>query len=289
MGSFIGGKTNKGSDSMESFWKNSFPEVFGTTLTMQQQFYSTPDSLVRAFALAVPLWMVRSWGTEGHATSGEEGRHGDRAGSIMSAARSRWTSDSMNLASSGVYFLEREAIGVHSGRRNSNKRGGSSLAAATDSFWGFKGGIVRAASGPFITKVTDECSLRNSWPTITSEQRFLITFWRRRNFRKRPIPPRYKPESYLIGRQPQQVKTRGSASKIRFFDRWDRNDSLSRCWFISWVRLNTCARAYARGEFGVKPPPWAWHFTKTWLPAQRRLFSHTFCLLICRLIANTIE
>ena len=72
----------------------------------------------------------------------------------------------MNLASSGVYFLEREAIGVHSGRRNSYKRDGSSLAAATDSCWGFKGAIVRASSGPFITKVTDECSLRNSWPTI---------------------------------------------------------------------------------------------------------------------------
>jgi len=58
---------------MESFWQNCFPEVFGKTLTMQQQFYSSPDSLVGAFALAVPLWMVRSSGTEGNATSGEEG------------------------------------------------------------------------------------------------------------------------------------------------------------------------------------------------------------------------
>ena len=41
---------------MESFWQNCFPEVFGKTFTMQQQFYSTPDSLVKAFALAVPLW-----------------------------------------------------------------------------------------------------------------------------------------------------------------------------------------------------------------------------------------
>ena len=102
-------------------------------------------------------------------------RHGDLAGSIISAASSRWISDSMNSASSVVYHLEREGIGVHSGRRNSNRRGETRLAAATDSSWVFKGGIVRASSGLFITKVTDECSLRNSWPTITSEQRFLIT------------------------------------------------------------------------------------------------------------------
>jgi len=29
-------------------------------------------------------------------------------------------------------------------------------------------------------------------------------------------------------------------------------------------------RAYSRGV-GVKSPPWAWYFTKTLLPAQRRL------------------
>ena len=101
--------------------------------------------------------------------------HGDPVGSIISAASRRCISELMNLASSVVYRLEREAIGVHSARRNSNRRGEPSLAAATDSCRVFKGGIVRASSGPFITKVTDKCSLRNSWPTITSEHRFLIT------------------------------------------------------------------------------------------------------------------
>ena len=51
-------------------------------------------------------------------------------------------------------------------------------------------------------------------------------------------------------------------------------------------------RAQARGGFGVKNPPWTWYFTKTLLPAQRRLFSqfsHTCCLLICQLNVNTAE
>jgi len=40
---------------------------------------------------------------------------------------------------------------------------------------------------------------------------------------------------------------------------------------------------------GLKPP-WSWYFTKPLSPAQRDwLFSHTFCLLICRLNANTTE
>jgi len=32
MGSFICGKTNKGSNSMESFWQNRFPVFFGKML-----------------------------------------------------------------------------------------------------------------------------------------------------------------------------------------------------------------------------------------------------------------
>jgi len=35
---------------MESFWQNCFPEVFGKTLAMQQQFYSSPDR----------VWLERS-------------------------------------------------------------------------------------------------------------------------------------------------------------------------------------------------------------------------------------
>jgi len=41
---------------------------------------------------------------------------------------------------------------------------------------------------------------------------------------------------------------------------------------------------------GVNPLPWAWHFTKTLLPAQRGLIVFAYsCLLICRLNANTTE
>jgi len=48
-------------------------------------------------------------------------------------------------------------------------------------------------------------------------------------------------------------------------------------------------RKVVRKGLGLNPP-WAWYFTKTLLPAQRRLlFSHTFCLFICRLNANTTE
>jgi len=48
--------------------------------------------------------------------------------------------------------------------------------------------------------------------------------------------------------------------------------------------------AWAREGFGVKPSPLSLIFYKTLLPAQRGLlFSHTFCLLICWLSANTME
>jgi len=43
------------------------------------------------------------------------------------------------------------------------------------------------------------------------------------------------------------------------------------------------------GRLGLNLP-WAWYFTKALLPARRRLsVSHTFCLLICRLSANSTE
>ena len=49
------------------------------------------------------------------------------------------------------------------------------------------------------------------------------------------------------------------------------------------------SRAYGKGRRGLKKPC-AWCFTKPLLPAHRRLlFSHTFCLLICRINANTTE
>jgi len=40
-----------------------------------------------------------------------------------------------------------------------------------------------------------------------------------------------------------------------------------------------CARAYARGGFGVKTPPWICYVTKTSLLMQRSLctFSYIFC------------
>ena len=45
-----------------------------------------------------------------------------------------------------------------------------------------------------------------------------------------------------------------------------------------WIRT-TWPRAYARGV-GVNPPPWAWYFTKTLLPAQRRLTVFAYFLLV---------
>jgi len=35
-------------------------------------------------------------------------------------------------------------------------------------------------------------------------------------------------------------------------------------------------------------PPLVWHVTKTLLPAKRKLFPHTSCLLICRLHAKIV-
>jgi len=54
------------------------------------------------------------------------------------------------------------------------------------------------------------------------------------------------------------------------------------------LELTTAKGGRKGGGWGCTPLPWAWHFTKTLFPAQRRLFvSHTFCLLIYRLNANT--
>jgi len=36
------------------------------------------------------------------------------------------------------------------------------------------------------------------------------------------------------------------------------------------LKFRLCSRAYSRGLGGVKPP-WTWCFTKSLLPAQRRL------------------
>ena len=48
------------------------------------------------------------------------------------------------------------------------------MAAATD-FCRMGAAIVRASCGPFNTNVTEECSFKNSWPTITSAHKFFIT------------------------------------------------------------------------------------------------------------------
>jgi len=49
----------------------------------------------------------------------------DLAGSIISTSNSRCTSDLMNVISSELYRREGAAMGLQSGRRNSNNRGGS--------------------------------------------------------------------------------------------------------------------------------------------------------------------
>jgi len=46
------------------------------------------------------------------------------------------------------------------------------------------------------------------------------------------------------------------------------------------MSLYCLPRVYARGSWG--------YVTKTLLPAKRRLFPHTFCLLICRLHAKIV-
>jgi len=67
---------------------------------------------------------------------------------------------------------------LHSCNRKANNRGGSNLAAATDS-WADVAveGIpmVNGSSSPFIAKVTEVWHFRNSWPTITSAQSSLST------------------------------------------------------------------------------------------------------------------
>jgi len=45
-------------------------------------------------------------------------------------------------------------------------------------------------------------------------------------------------------------------------------------------------RAYARGVFGVKPPPLSLIFYEKFITCAKEI---TFCLLICRLNANTME
>jgi len=55
--------------------------------------------------------------------------------------------------------------------------------------------------------------------------------------------------------------------------------------------MSVTNKSVGKGEsLGLNPAPWAWYFTKTFSPAQRRLmFSYTCCLLICLLNANTTE
>jgi len=69
--------------------------------------------------------------------------------------------------------------------------------------------------------------------------------------------------------------------------RAQRYDRLGSFPWNRWLQNVNVTMAYARG-LGLKPP-WSWYVTKTLLPAQRRLFSHTFCLLICRLNAYITE
>ena len=40
------------------------------------------------------------------------------------------------------------------------------------------------------------------------------------------------------------------------------------------------SKTYARGEVWLPPPLWAWYFTKTLLPAQRRLIVFAYFLLV---------
>jgi len=63
---------------------------------------------------------------------------GDLAGSIISTSNSRCTSDLMNFVCSELYRREGARMGLQSGKRNWNNRGGSKSAAVT---------AVRPASG----------------------------------------------------------------------------------------------------------------------------------------------
>jgi len=58
--------------------------------------------------------------------------HVDLAGSMISAASKRLISFLMNFVSSVLYRRNLQAAGLHSGRRNLNSLGGSTLAAATE-------------------------------------------------------------------------------------------------------------------------------------------------------------
>jgi len=89
----------------------------------------------------------------------------DLAGLIISASNSRCTSDLMNFVSSELYCREGAAMGLQSGRRNSNNLGGSKSAAATAgrpaSGDSAEVAIVKASLCPLIMNVTEECCLRN--------------------------------------------------------------------------------------------------------------------------------